>query len=478
MNKKISRRQALKGGASAAGLLALTACGANTATTNTAATSAPAAAPTSVPAVAATSAPAVAATSAPAVATLVQSTGSKVTVTYWGSFSGKNGETEQALVDKFNTTQDEVMLDYQFQGNYEETAQKLTAAVQSKTTPDVSLLSDVWWFKFYLAGALQPLDQLLAGANIDTADYVDALLSEGVRKGQHYWIPMARSTPLFYYNKDLWSAAGLPDRGPETWDEFAGWAPKLVKKDGNTLTQAAYVHPGAASYIAWIFQGVAWQFGGGYSKPDFTMTMTDPNTVAAGTFFGDSVNKEGWASFSTEEVKDFVNGSAAAAIFSTGSMGGILQDAKFQLGTAFLPKKEAFGCCTGGAGLAVLAGAPAEKQQAAMKWIAFATSPENTTFWSKNTGYMPVRKSAVEGAEMQAFFQERPTFKTAVEQLPQTKPQDAARVFVPNGDQIIGKGLERIIVNKEDAATAFADVNEELTSAAAPVLASLKQVEG
>lgn len=460
MSKKLTRRQMLKGGLGVVGTAALTACGATPATP------------------AAESGASAAASSPATAATLVTQPGSKVAITYWGSFTGKNGEAEKALVDKFNSAQSDVTLNYQFQGNYEETAQKLTAALQSRTAPEVSLLSDVWWFKFYLAKALQPLDELMTTAQIDKSDYEDVLINEGVRKGQTFWVPMARSTPLFYYNKDIFAEVGLPDRGPETWDEFVEWAPKLVKKEGDTLTRAAFVHPGAAGYIAWLFQGVTWQFGGTYSTPDFKMTMTDPKTVAAGQFYGDSVNKEGWATFSTQEVTDFVNGAAATGMFSTGSMGGILRDAKFQLGTAFLPKKETFGCCTGGAGLAVMAGAPAEKQQAAMKWIAFATSPENTTFWSKETGYLPVRKSAKDSQEMQQYFQEQPTFKTAVDQLPQTRPQDAARVFVPLGDQIIGKGLERIIVNKEDPAAAFEAVNKELETAAAPVLASLKAVEG
>ena len=414
----------------------------------------------------------------PAAPATVKATGSPVKITYWGSFSGQLGEAEKAVVEKFNASQSDVILDYQFQGSYEETAQKLTAALQAKTAPEVSLLSDVWWFKFYLAKAIQPLDDLLAAAKVDTSDYVDVLWNEGLRKGKHYWVPFARSTPLFYYNKELWTAAGLPDRGPETWDELAGWAPKLMKKEGSEIKQAAFGHPGAASYIAWLFQGVAWQYEGQYSKPDFTMTMTDPKTVEAGVFYGDTVNKDGWALFSKDVQKDFVTGIVASAMLSTGSMGGVLQTAKFPVGTAFLPKKKQFGCCTGGSGLAILSGLPAEKQQAAAKWIAYATSPETTTFWSKTTGYMPVRKSAVQSAEMQAYFKEQPTFKTAVDQLPKTRPQDAARVFVPNGDQIIGKGLERIIVNKEDAVKVFGDVNKELETAAAPVLASLKAVEG
>lgn len=79
---------------------------------------------------------------------------------------------------------------------------------------------------------------------------------------------------------------------------------------------------------------------------------------------------------------------------------------------------------------------------------------------------------------MQAFFTENPNFKTAVEQLPLTRAQDAARVFVRNGDQIIGKGLERIIVNREDTAKVFGEVNAELTEAAKPIVEDLKAVEG
>ena len=461
--RRLSRRQVLKGGLGVASLLTLSAC-----------------APTATPKPAASQPTAtVGATPTAAVSTTsVKTTGSPIKITYWGSFSGQLGEAEKAVVEKFNTAQGDVVLDYQYQGSYEETAQKLTAALQAKTAPEVSLLSDVWWFKFYLAKAIQPLDDLLAAAKVDTTDYVDVLWNEGLRKGKHYWVPFARSTPLFYYNKELWAEAGLPDRGPETWDEFMDWAPKLMKKEGGEIKRAAFGHPGAASYIAWLFQGVVWQFGGQYSKPDFTMTMTDPNTVEAGVFYGDTVNKYGWAIFSKELNKDFVTGVVASAMLSTGAMGGVLQAAKFPVGTAFLPKKKQFGCCTGGAGLAILAGLPPEKQQAAVKWIAYATSPEITAFWAKTTGYMPVRKSAVQSAEMQAYFKERPTFKTAVDQLPKTRPQDAARVFVPNGDQIIGKGLERIIVNKEDVAKVFGDVNKELETAAAPVLTALKAVEG
>ena len=52
-----------------------------------------------------------------------------------------------------------------------------------------------------------------------------------------------------------------------------------------------------------------------------------------------------------------------------------------------------------------------------------------------------------------------------------------ARVWIPTGDQIIGKGLERVTVLGEDAGSVFADVNETLVAEAAPILETLKMIE-
>lgn len=403
--------------------------------------------------------------------TVVSQLGSTVNITYWGSFSGNLGKEEQALVDRFNSSQKDVHVDYQFQGSYEDTAQKLTAALQAKTGPDVSLLSDVWWFKFYLNKILLPLDDLMKQAKVDPTDYVDVLLKEGVRKNQTYWLPFARSTPIFYYNKDIWQKAGLPDRGPKTWDEFTKeWVPKLKGQ-----SKAVFAHPSAASYVAWLFQGVIWQWGGEYSTPDFKIEIDSPQGVAAGNFYGSSI-KDGWAEATNDIDATFRAGEAVAVLGSTAGLAGHEAAAKFKVGAAFLPEGPAgFGCCTGGAGMAILSSTPKERQLAAMKWIDFATGA-GTVEWSQNTGYMPVRKSAISGSSMSDWYVKHPNFKTVVDQLPKTRPQDAARVYIPNGDQIIGKGIERITVAGEAADTVWKDVAATLTHEAEPVLRALTQL--
>jgi sn-glycerol 3-phosphate transport system substrate-binding protein len=369
-----------------------------------------------------------------------------------------------------------VELEYQYQGTYEETAQKLTAALAANQTPDVSLLSDVWWFKFYLNGALAPLNDLIAANSVDTSDYVDSLYNEGVRDGTSFWIPMARSTPLFYFNRELFDGVGLPN-GPATWDEMVAAAPELVTKDGDTVTRSAFGYQRGASYAAWIFQAMIWQFDGAYSDPEFNILINQENGVNAGNFVRDSVIA-GWATTPEDAEVDFLNGFTASVMASTGSLGGFNRDATFDFGTCFLPEALSFGCCTGGSGLAILADKSPEQQEAAFQFVKWATEPEQTAWWSQTTGYMPVRKSAVESESMQTFFADNPNFKTAVDQLPKTQPQDSARVFIPNGDQIIGAGLERITINQEEVQPVFDDVAGTLTEEAQPVLEALEALQG
>lgn len=413
--------------------------------------------------------------------------GSKVTVVYWDAFGGERGKLVQEIVQRFHAAQSDVEVVYQFQGSYDDTGQKLLQAIAAKQTPDLVLLADNWWFRFYLNDVLQPLSSFFAQAGIDLQDYVGPLLNEGTRHGEVYWVPFARSTPIFYYNKTAWQEAGLPDRGPETWEEFAEWAPKLVQQRGGNVSRSAFALPTGAgntpgnltSLISWLFQPIVWQWGGRYSDEALGIHIQEAPAIAAGQSFLLRPLSEGWAILSGDIDAAFLNGGTAAVMQTTANLANYERNAPFPVGTAKLPKGPAgFGCCTGGSGLAILKGKPVEVQQAAFRYIAFATSPEITAFWSQNTGYMPVRRSAVEGTLMTQFYQQRPNFRTAVEQLPQARPCDPAREWIPNGFDIIGRGLERVLTQREDPVGVFPTLGQQLTEAASSIIAQLKQREG
>ncbi len=398
--------------------------------------------------------------------------GKRTTVTYWSSWGGKNGEAMQKLVDDFNASQQAVTVENQFQGTYEETAQKLAAAITARQVPDLVVMSEVTWNKFYLNKTLQPLDDLFKGAGLDPKGYVDPLINEGTRQGKIWWVPFARSTPLFYYNRTLFKEAGLPDRGPKTWNELRDWGKELQKLNKPDLK--AYAFTNAKNYNAWHFQGNVWQWDGRYSDQNLDVLINGDKAVAAGEWLRRFVHEDKLGYMAPDQSVDFTNGVCAMTQQSTGSLGGIVAAAKFDVGTAMLPEQDKFGCPTGGAGLGILAAAPDDRKKAAVEFLKFLAQPAQVTFWSRQTGYMPATKSAREAPEMQQYFTANPNYKVAVEQLPKTQPQDTARLFIPNGDQTIGAGLERILVNNEPAEAVFKGVAEQLKRDAQEVKEQVK----
>ena len=59
------------------------------------------------------------------------------------------------------------------------------------------------------------MDELWSSGKVDSDDYVDTLREDYVFEGKHYGLPYSRSTPLFYFNSELWEKAGL-DGAPTT----------------------------------------------------------------------------------------------------------------------------------------------------------------------------------------------------------------------------------------------------------------------
>ena len=386
-------------------------------------------------------------------------------ITYWSVHPANSKAVEEELIKRFQAQYPDIKVNLVTAGaNYAEVSEKFNAGLAAKQVPDLVMLSDVWWFKYYLAKTIAPVDDLLKELKVDVSDYQDTLVNDYRYQGKQWAMPFARSTPLFYYNKDKWAAAGLPDRGPKTWDEMDEWGPALQAKAG--ANQYAFTHVKGDSYVAWTFQGVIWQFGGHYSDENFKITLNTPEAVDAGNYVRNQVfGAKKYANVTANsETADFIAGQTASILSSTGGLAGVLKDAKFPVGTAFYPEKKQFGCPTGGAGLAIPEAIPDANKVAAMTLYKFITEPENTSYYSQNVGYMPLRKSAIAGA-MATFLKEKPQYKTAIDQLAKTQPQDSARVYIPGGDAILGKGLERMLLNNEDAKTVWPDVASQLTKA-------------
>ncbi|TVU65532.1 ABC transporter substrate-binding protein [Paenarthrobacter nitroguajacolicus] len=381
-------------------------------------------------------------------------------IAFWTNHPGKSQDVEKAIIDKFHAKFPDIKVNLVTAGaNYEEIAQKFQTSQAAKTgLPGLVVLSDVWWFRYFSNGSIIPIDGLVKQLDIKIDDFQRSLVDDYKYDDKQWALPYGRSTPLFYYNKDHFKAAGLPDRAPATWQEFAEWAPKLKATSG---AQYAYIYPALAGYAGWTLQNNLWGWGGSWSK-DWDITCDSKESVAALQWAQDSIYKDGWAGVSSKEAADdFAAGITSSTISSTGSLLGVLKAAKFNVGVGFLPggPEAPTGVCpTGGAGLGIPSGISKEEQLAAATFLKFMTEPENTAAFSAATGYMPTRLSA----DMSAVLAATPQIKTAMDQLAATKVQDNARVFLPGADQEMAKSAAKILTQQGDVQATMTELKKTL----------------
>ena len=370
-------------------------------------------------------------------------------ITFWSNHPGGSEAVTKKIIEKFTASSGIEVKLVTAGSTYEDVAQKFQSAQAGGQLPDMVNLSDVWWFRYLLQDSIIPLGNVLKAAGVKTDDYRESLLADYQYKGSQWCVPWARSTPIFYYNKEHWKKAGLPDRAPSTWEEFDSWTSKL--KSANTGAQHVYEYPALADYAGWTLQNVLWGFGGGWgSSENFDITCDSPESVKALKFVQDSVYSKGWAGVSSKEsTDDLAAGACSATIGSAGSLVGVQKAAKFGVGVGNLPGGPAAStkiCPTGGCGLGIVKKSDKAHQLAAAKFIGFLTNPRSTVDFSAVTGYMPVRKSA----DTSKLLKDDPLIGTAIKQLDVTKIQSYARVFLPGADQEMAKAVSKILTQKAD----------------------------
>ena len=75
-------------------------------------------------------------------------------------------------------------------------------------------------------------------------------------RGKIYALPTSRSTPVLYYNKDRFTAAGLdPDKPPRTWEEVRDMSEALSSRDSRHYGILVLGFPR-------IFESLVWSAGG------------------------------------------------------------------------------------------------------------------------------------------------------------------------------------------------------------------------
>ena len=162
----------------------------------------------------------------------------KTTLTFWHAMGGTNGEVLQQIVDDFNASQDEIEVKAEYQGTYDDTITKLKAAMQSDSgLPDVCQMYDVGTKFMYDSGAVIPVEDKFESTGYDKSSVMEVISSYYTVDGKQYAMPFNVSTPMLYYNKDVFEAAGLD---PETKNEIFELLCRIRKERNNAIVLVSH----------------------------------------------------------------------------------------------------------------------------------------------------------------------------------------------------------------------------------------------
>jgi len=388
-----------------------------------------------------------------------------VNIAFWHSMGGDlGGIAIPEMAKAFNDSQTQCSVEPIYQGSYDDALNKLKAGLQSKDTPAVMQLYDIGTRLMVDLEVIKPVQDFIDAENYDVSDLEPNVLAYYTVEGKQASMPFNTSTPMLYYNKDMFAAAGLdPDSPPRTFEEVWDAARVLTQKDDNgNVTVSGF----SMSIYGWFFEqylavsgGYYVNNGNGRDALATEATFNGPEGVALMEWWKGmydeglmgnygSVNADVRTAFYAEQTAMFIDSTAVLR----GAMDTV--DGKFEIGTAYLPRPneasfENSGTIIGGGSLWIIADRPAEEQNCAWEFIKFQASPEQQAYWHTMSGYFPIRQTAYDVQLAQDWRANYPQFETAVDQLhlaPNNRVTQGGLIGVfPTARQTIQTAIEEIL---------------------------------
>ncbi|ETD67418.1 glycerol-3-phosphate ABC transporter substrate-binding protein [Pelistega indica] len=411
-------------------------------------------------------------------ATLLAVTGTASAATeisFWHSMEGALGERVNEIVEGFNKSQSDYKVVATYKGNYGESMNAGIAAYRAGQSPDIIQVFEVGTATMMFSkGAIKPVQEMSeeAGNPIDPAKFVPGIAGYySEANGKLASMPFNSSTPVFYYNKDLFAKAGLDvNNPPKTYQEINEAAKKLKAAGaecGYTTSWPSWVlveNFGALHNVPFASKNNG--FGGLDARVDLTQDAFVKNfeylaqMAKDGTFTyagrGDAANGL------------FSSGKCAMFTGSSGSRAGFMKNAKFEFGISKLPYNSDIvqkpqNSVIGGASLWVFNKKSAETYKGVTAFFHYISSTEVAAKWHQETGYVPVVKAAYEATKASGFYEKNPGTDVPFEQL-NVETTDASRGvrlgFLPQIRDIQEGEMENLFAGKVSVKDALADMTK------------------
>lgn len=300
--------------------------------------------------------------------------------------------------------------------DYEELAQRTLIGITQNQAPTISFQGINQVRQFVDAGHAYDLSEFVANdARWKNKGFYENMMALGEFDDQQYAIPFAVSTPIMYYNVELFEQAGLdPNNPPQTWDEVID-AAKQIQSLGGDVTGMWYDYLITGN---WCYQTLVYSQGGSMmNEAETEVTFDQEPGIAAAQLIRSFVDEGVMQDWSREQGTDaFVSGNVGIYFTSTSSLANLQEKSNFEFKTARFPTSEKGAepkLPTGGNAAVIITDDPAEAK-AAYEYALFAAGPVGNNIMVTNTGYMPMHKEAVD----QAFYDANPNYKASIDQIP------------------------------------------------------------
>ena len=314
-----------------------------------------------------------------------------VEITFWHAMNGSQEKVLQNLVDNFKKENPNITVTLQNQSSYQDLQQKITATAASpKDLPTITQSYTDWLLNEIDENLVLNLKPYIENETLKFDNYDDIV--KGFREastidGKIYGIPFNKSTEVLWYNKTLFEKLSLTV--PTTYEEFANVA-KEIKSKQNIVAGG---FDSLSNYYSTYLKNEGVTF-------DSKLDPTSEQSLKAVNYYLDGI-KDGYfkmagtdkylsSPFGNETIAMYV-GSNAGETFIKESVNG-----KFDIGVAPYPAKDVM---QQGTDLFIFNSATSEQKTAAYEFLKFLTRKDNQITWGKETGYIPVRESAINSDE-------------------------------------------------------------------------------
>jgi sn-glycerol 3-phosphate transport system substrate-binding protein len=392
-------------------------------------------------------------------------------IMWWHAMSGELGRQLEKLASDFNASQSDYRIVPSYKGNYTETVTAAIFAFRSRSQPAIVQVNEIATATMMAAkGAIYPVFELMRSESeaFSPAAYLPAVTGYYADVGGNMLsFPFNASTPILYYNKNLFRAAGLdPEIAPKTWPEVGAAAKKLRASGavcGLTTSWPSWInvenfsafHNLPISTMANGFDGLGAELD--FNNPVIVRhiaQLAEWQTTKAFDYSGRAQSAE--PRFQKGECGIFIGSSATRA--------DIKANSKFEVGYGMLPywpdvEGAPQNTIIGGATLWVLRDRPRAEYKGVAKFFAFLSRPEVQAAWHQNTGYLPVTRAAFDLTRAQGFYDRNPGTAISIEQITLKAPTVNSRgvrlgSFVLIRD-VIDDELEQAFSGKKSAQAAL-----------------------